>query len=108
MMLVLRDKNECSPTRSNPEFYAKPWALQRVGRDQIAGYISCQLAKQKSSIAGYSQGILQVLVDLHDSSLVAASVAIVWRWTSQSKLWVGRQSPVPENIVTTFLSWDQL
>jgi hypothetical protein len=93
MMLALRDKNERSPTRSNPGSCAKPWALQRAGRDRIAGYKSCQLAKRKILVTDYSQGILQVLVDLHDSSLIAASVAIVGRCNSQSKLWAGKQSP---------------
>lgn len=30
-------------------------------------------------LAGYSQGILQMLIDLHYGSLVPATIAVVWR-----------------------------
>lgn len=65
---------------SNPGSCATPWALQPLDRGRIEG---CEVV---SIVVVHSkrprlQSVFQVLIDLHDSSLVTASVTVVGCYT---------------------------
>jgi hypothetical protein len=68
---------------SNPVFFVRPWALQREGRGRIASYVAMS-GGSPQEFEGNLQGILQVFVYFHDSSLVAAAIAVVRRWSCQT------------------------
>ena len=86
--------------------------LETMGSPALGQGSNCKLLSQQEThpIRGaYSQGVFQVLVNLHDSSLVAASVAVVGCCDQLASSKEQRDpSDVPEKIVTTFLSCDQL
>lgn len=77
---------------------------------ELEAGVSSQQMQQMGGGCGWGrgnvQGVLEVLVDLHDSGLVAASVAVVWRFTPQSAKTIPKSKEVnaPEKIVTTFRS----
>lgn len=69
---------------------------------------SCQPVYSEERRDEVLQGVFQMFVNLHNGSLVAASVAIVWSYGLSATVPTSIQGVggrgIPENMVTTFLS----
>ena len=92
--------------RAFEAYVVTPSVHQLWGKGQIASYL---LLVESSTLNNRpnSQGILQMLINLHDSCLVTTSVAVIWRYDYQfSSVFQNLQGSmnIPEKIVTTFLS----
>jgi hypothetical protein len=86
-------------------------ALGQGSNCKLRWYVSgeyCVRGKNKPDV----QGILEVLIDLHDRCLVTATVAVVRCCESELvcdiRLYSFATVNKPEKIVTTFRSWLQL
>lgn len=95
---------------TNNTYDEKPWVRQLLGTDQTAGYILLEQALCVR-VCQDLQSVLQMLINLHDCCLIAASIAVIWCYQSQDHAYWHTHTldlNIPEKIVTTFLSWDQL
>lgn len=64
---------------SNREYAEIPWAPRLLDRDQIAGLdLLADMARTVGRRA-ISQGVFQVLVNLHDRSLIPTSITVIRR-----------------------------
>lgn len=75
--MAIEAKVERPSKGNNPESFVTPWARQLSGKDRTAGCDACQRVEKVHIASKYLQGILQMLVDLHDGGLVTAPVAVI-------------------------------
>lgn len=68
---------------SNPEFCEIPLAPLHVGMGRIAGCKQIVNNRRLNKRARYIQCIFEVLINFHDGSLIAASVAVIWCYIRQ-------------------------
>lgn len=76
-----------------------------------------KVEEEKKVRKGNIQGILEMLINLHDGSLVTTSVAVIGGCGRTKRSWLakdlstgeeGKRKAIPEKMVTTWRSWDQL